>query len=82
MVVVTNGDNLYDPRFVAEVEKAEAGGADVVAFDYYSRFQRPTGAESACNISTPVHAASTQLYCEHKKNLGLPYPTNSAVNSI
>ena len=43
MVVVANGDSLYDSRFVAEVQQAAAGGADIVAFDYYSRFQRPTG---------------------------------------
>ncbi|KAI8462605.1 MAG: hypothetical protein J3K34DRAFT_475968 [Monoraphidium minutum] len=43
-LVVTNGDNDYDPGFLARVFKeAAAEGADAVAFDYYSRFQRPTG---------------------------------------
>jgi hypothetical protein len=43
--VVTNGDNLYDPSFLGRLlsEAAEGGGADAVAFDYYSRFLRPTG---------------------------------------
>jgi len=41
-LVVTNGDNDYDPSFMARVIE-EGVGADAVAFDYYSRFQRPTG---------------------------------------
>lgn len=41
--MVTNGDNLYDPSFVKEVERVAAGGADIVAVDFYSRYQRPTG---------------------------------------
>jgi hypothetical protein len=43
-VVVTNGDNAYDPGFLRRlVAEGEGAGADTVAFDYYSRFQRPTG---------------------------------------
>jgi hypothetical protein len=38
---VTNGDNEYDPSFLSVLVEQE--GAEVVAFDYYSRFQRPTG---------------------------------------
>jgi hypothetical protein len=38
---VSNGDNDYDPSFLSVL--AEQHGAEVVAFDYYSRFQRPTG---------------------------------------
>lgn len=42
-VVATNGDNLYDRHFV-ETLLAVPQGYDAVAFDYYSRYQRPTGA--------------------------------------
>lgn len=43
-MVVTNGDNAYDPAFLRRlVAEGEGAGADAVAFDYYSRFQRPTG---------------------------------------
>jgi len=42
---VTNGDNEYDPAFLSVV--VEQQGAEVVALDYYSRFQRPTGAWGA-----------------------------------
>ncbi|KXZ44304.1 hypothetical protein GPECTOR_69g397 [Gonium pectorale] len=40
-VVVTNGDNTYDRKFVETVFSAPAD-ADVVAIDFYSRYQRPT----------------------------------------
>ena len=40
-LAVTNGDNEYDPSFLSVLVEQE--GAEVVAFDYYSRFQRPTG---------------------------------------
>ncbi|GIL45617.1 hypothetical protein Vafri_2819 [Volvox africanus] len=40
-VVVTNGDNTYDPKFVESVFAAPPG-VDAVAFDFYSRYQRPT----------------------------------------
>ncbi len=39
---VTNGDNIYDPAFWKEVE-AGPRSANVVAFDFYSRYQRYTG---------------------------------------
>lgn len=41
-LVVTNGDNEYDPSFLSVLVEQQ-GAAEVVAFDYYSRFQRPTG---------------------------------------
>uniref|UniRef100_A0A383WPA8 Uncharacterized protein n=1 Tax=Tetradesmus obliquus TaxID=3088 RepID=A0A383WPA8_TETOB len=44
-VVVTNGDNDYDPQFLSVL--ARHGEAEVVAFDYYSRYQRPTGTPCA-----------------------------------
>lgn len=40
-VVVTNGDNDYDPHFMSVL--AQQREAEAVAFDYYSRYQRPTG---------------------------------------
>lgn len=40
-VVITNGDNDYDPQFMSEL--AQQQDAEAVAFDYYSRYQRPTG---------------------------------------
>lgn len=50
-VVVTNGDNDYDPGFLEELVKHEA--ADMVAFDYYSRFQNPTGGAPPWPGTTP-----------------------------
>lgn len=41
-LMVTNGDNDYDPGFMSELVAHEE--AEAVAFDYYSRFQRSTGA--------------------------------------
>ncbi|KAF6263567.1 hypothetical protein COO60DRAFT_1282230 [Scenedesmus sp. NREL 46B-D3] len=40
-LVVTNGDNDYDPKFLSVL--VQQHDAEVVAFDYYSRYQRPTG---------------------------------------
>ncbi len=40
-LMVTNGDNLYDATFMSEVVKRKT--ADVVTFNYYTRFQRVTG---------------------------------------
>lgn len=39
---MTNGDNLYDPAFLATLLDTPAD-TDAVAFDFYSRYQRPTG---------------------------------------
>ena len=39
-VIVTNGDNEYSSSTFQEL--AQAGNMDIVAFDYYSRYQRPT----------------------------------------
>lgn len=46
--MVTNGDNDYDPKFMTAVVQQPAG-TEVVAFDYYSRFQRSTGARAVCH---------------------------------
>jgi hypothetical protein len=40
-LVVTNGDNDYDPSFLSVLVQQQ--GAEVVAFDFYSRFHRPSG---------------------------------------
>jgi len=40
-VVITNGDNTYDLKFVEEV-LSTPDAYDVVALDFYSRYQRPT----------------------------------------
>ena len=42
-VVITNGDYLYDSRFVETIYSAPPD-MDAVAVDFYSRYQRPTGA--------------------------------------
>lgn len=39
-VVMTNGDNEYSSTFFDELGKHTA--ADLIAMDYYSRYQRPT----------------------------------------
>jgi hypothetical protein len=40
-VVVTNGDNEYASTAFSEI--IAAGHADIVAMDFYSRYQRSTG---------------------------------------
>lgn len=42
-VIITNGDNLYGKSFLAEIAaESAAHGADIIAFDFYSRYTRPT----------------------------------------
>ena len=41
-VLVTNGDNAYADSFFDALLRAPAD-ADVIAFDYYSRYRRSTG---------------------------------------
>lgn len=41
-VVVTNGDNTYHSETFASL--GDKTSADAVAWDFYSRYQRPTGA--------------------------------------
>jgi endonuclease/exonuclease/phosphatase (EEP) superfamily protein YafD len=53
-LVTSNGDNDYDPEFLATAVK-QGQQADVVAFDYYSRFQRPTGEAAAAGVAASVH---------------------------
>eukprot|EP00882_Tetradesmus_deserticola_P018564 GHRQ01019939.1.p1 GENE.GHRQ01019939.1~~GHRQ01019939.1.p1 ORF type:complete len:144 (+),score=32.35 GHRQ01019939.1:1188-1619(+) len=54
-VGVTNGDNDYDPKFLSVLVQQQ--DAEVVAFDYYSRYQRPTGAcAKRCCMTLPCMA--------------------------
>ena len=42
-VVATNGDNVYGRHFIQKVlERGNDTSIDLVAFDFYSRYQRPT----------------------------------------
>ena len=41
-MVITNGDNEYEPRFIPRLLGVPRG-VGIVAFDFYSRYQRPTG---------------------------------------
>lgn len=41
-LIVTNGDNEYAPSLFNHLDAA-ADDVDLVAFDYYSRYQRSTG---------------------------------------
>lgn len=41
-VIITNGDNMYDDKFVESILDTPPD-KDVIAFDFYSRYQRPTG---------------------------------------
>jgi hypothetical protein len=54
-LVVTNGDNDYDPSFLSVL--VEQQGAEVVAFDFYSRFHRPSGTHGGILGTTLVSPA-------------------------
>ena len=41
-VIVTNGDNDYASTFLSRIEGVQ--DADLIAFDFYSRYHRATGA--------------------------------------
>jgi hypothetical protein len=41
-LVVSNGDNIYGKNFVHSVLRESASRTDLIAFDFYSRFNRPT----------------------------------------
>lgn len=49
-VIATNGDNEYDPGFIPAIEAAPAD-VDIIAFDFYSRYQRVTGTWEAPSIA-------------------------------
>jgi hypothetical protein len=50
-VVVTNGDNDYHPTFLAEL--VAHADYDMVTFDYYSRFQNPSGGGPVLLLQPP-----------------------------
>lgn len=41
-VVATNGDNLYGRGFLSRIFEAANDDTDIVSFDFYSRYQKPT----------------------------------------
>lgn len=41
-VVATNGDNLYGRGFVSKILEVARDETDIVSFDFYSRYQKPT----------------------------------------
>ncbi|KAL6776261.1 hypothetical protein ACKKBG_A20435 [Auxenochlorella protothecoides x Auxenochlorella symbiontica] len=56
-LLVTNGDNEYADSFLARAAaEAARGSADVVAFDFYSRYQRPTAPQCDRLATLPAPA--------------------------
>ncbi len=55
-VIVTNGDNEYASTLFSRLEQAR--DADIVAFDFYSRYQRVTG-----EMSSNVYHCAQQRAC-------------------
>lgn len=51
-VIVTNGDNDYASTFLKRLEDVQ--NADLIAFDFYSRYHRATGATISCSHSLPT----------------------------
>lgn len=52
-VVVTNGDNDYASTFFSRIARVQ--GADLIAFDFYSRYHRATGASAGNSHIKPNH---------------------------
>jgi len=61
-VLVTNGDNEYASTFLERLLAAPP--ADAVAFDYYSRYQRPTGVPCERFAGDPNAPACKPNTCE------------------
>ena len=61
-VLATNGDNLYARDAFQAVISAPAD-ADVVALDYYSRYQRTTGPPCARFAASPAAAPCKENRC-------------------
>lgn len=51
-LIVTNGDNIYGKSFLRTVFDKDKEGIDLIAFDFYSRFNRPS--MPACERHTPA----------------------------
>ena len=52
-VLLTNGDNEYASSFFSRI--GEVNEADIVAVDFYSRYQRMTGAHPPLSIPINLH---------------------------
>lgn len=52
-VVATNGDNLYGHSFVSRIFEVGNNDTDIVSFDFYSRYQKPT--MPSCDRFTPKY---------------------------
>ncbi|KAK2080947.1 hypothetical protein QBZ16_000801 [Prototheca wickerhamii] len=70
-LLVTNGDNEYASDFLMRVnEESRADpAADIVAFDFYSRYQRPTApqCERFAAGAAPVDGGSGPLLCKRNR---------------
>jgi len=87
-VVITNGDNEYSSTLFEELDHHP--DADVVALDYYSRYQRPTAkpcerfaAESgkpACKQNLWVSMPSDANACLQVYAFDIPYSVPQAYN--
>lgn len=64
-VIPTNGDNEYDKEFLATLQAVPAGH-DMVAFEYYSRYQRPTA--EPCMRFSNLPTASGKIPSPCKRN--------------
>ena len=61
-LMVTNGDNEYSANFMQQV--LDAGDVDLVAFDFYSRFQRVTAPACQRFASAEVRVRAAVGACE------------------
>ena len=59
-VVVTNGDNLYGKSFVSRILEMAEPSTDIVKFDFYSRFNKPS--MPSCDRFTPEY--NRQVPCK------------------
>lgn len=67
-VVATNGDNVYGRHFIHHVlERGADASVDLVAFDFYSRYQRPT--MPSCDRFSSEPSASPMSVAPCKKNM-------------
>lgn len=51
-VIATNGDNLYGRGFISRILEAAREDTDIISFDFYSRYQKPT--MPSCDRFTPA----------------------------
>ncbi len=68
-VVATNGDNVYGRHFIQRIlDKGSDSSVDLVAFDFYSRYQRPTMPSCERFSSDPVWLTGETPAAPCKKN--------------